>query len=299
AVGLGGAVSDHLDVSAHFAPIQLWFALIGAGLMLLTPPSRVRTATKWLAAIGAPLALLLIVPDLIRPETRAPAGATPDFTLIQYNILGGRNRALEASLDWVFAQGADVIVLEEATPRVRAGIARRTGYHLSCERTFRCQSLILTKAAPISSGLPPVTVGARVPAARATIRAPGGPITIVGAHYYWPIPAGLQQEQGRRLAAIVSAYPKSRLIVSGDFNSTPWSFTRRREDAAFGLERRTKSLFSWPTFMTSRRLEIPAPFLPIDHVYAGPGFRTVSVERGPRLGSDHYPVIVRLAFARP
>ena len=35
--------------------------------------------------------------------------------------------------------------------------------------------------------------------------------------------------------------------------------------------------------------------LPIDHVYAGPGWRTVSVQRGPKLGSDHYPVIVTLA----
>ena len=40
---------------------------------------------------------------------------------------------------------------------------------------------------------------------------------------------------------------------------------------------------------------LPFALLPIDHVSAGPGWRTVRVERGPLLGSDHYPVIVTLA----
>ena len=37
------------------------------------------------------------------------------------------------------------------------------------------------------------------------------------------------------------------------------------------------------------------PLLPIDHLYAGPGWATVSVRRGPPLGSDHYPLVVTLA----
>ena len=60
----------------------------------------------------------------------------------------------------------------------------------------------------------------------------------------------------------------------------------------FGLERRTKALFSWPAYLGAK---VPFPFLPIDHVYAGKAWRTVSVKRGPRLGSDHYPVFVTLA----
>lgn len=47
----------------------------------------------------------------------------------------------------------------------------------------------------------------------------------------------------------------------------------------------------------SPRFKPPTPFpmLPIDHVYAGKGWRAVSVTRGPRLGSDHYPMVVVLA----
>jgi endonuclease/exonuclease/phosphatase (EEP) superfamily protein YafD len=37
------------------------------------------------------------------------------------------------------------------------------------------------------------------------------------------------------------------------------------------------------------------PFLAIDHVYAGRDWATVKVERGPRVGSDHFPVVLTLA----
>jgi endonuclease/exonuclease/phosphatase (EEP) superfamily protein YafD len=87
------------------------------------------------------------------------------------------------------------------------------------------------------------------------------------------------------------------MIIAGDFNSTPWSFALRRQDRLFGIERRTRALATWPA--RTLRSEAPFPFLPIDHVYAGKGWRTVSMQRGPRLGSDHYPVIVVLQATDP
>ena len=66
------------------------------------------------------------------------------------------------------------------------------------------------------------------------------------------------------------------------------------------LIRRDRALFTWPAQQDSRLRWLGLfPILPIDHVYAGPGWATVKVERGPRLGSDHYPVIVTLAPVAP
>jgi endonuclease/exonuclease/phosphatase (EEP) superfamily protein YafD len=293
-----GRISDRLDVAAHFAPLQLWMVLAGAGLVLLTPKGGLRTTTTWIAAVGAPLALLLVWPELTRAETRTPASAPADLKLIQFNIWGGRNTDLGRTLDWLYAEDADVVVLQEVKPRVIEALVRRGGYHLTCERRHRCQTLILSKAAPLETGAPEVAEGAPVSTARATLPLHGGRFTVIGVHYTWPIPAGPQQAQGRRLAAMISQFPTDRLIVSGDFNSTPWSFSRRREDRAFGLERRTRMLFSWPAAAKPGRIASPLPFLPIDQVYAGSDWRTVSIERGPRLGSDHYPVVVRLALAK-
>jgi hypothetical protein len=43
----------------------------------------------------------------------------------------------------------------------------------------------------------------------------------------------------------------------------------------------------------------PAPVMAIDHVFAGQGWPSVDVRRGPRLGSDHYPVVVDVAGRPP
>lgn len=97
-------------------------------------------------------------------------------------------------------------------------------------------------------------------------------------------------ENSARLLQLMKDQPRERAILVGDFNSTPWSFARRREDAALGMERRTHALPTWPANGL-----FGLAFLPIDHVYAGSAWDTVSITRGPRLGSDHYPVVAVLA----
>ena len=79
-------------------------------------------------------------------------------------------------------------------------------------------------------------------------------------------------------------------------NSTPWSFTLRRQDGRLGLERRTRALFSWPVAPTYGWTP-PFPLLAIDQVYAGSDWKTVSVKAGPKQGSDHLPVTVVLRRA--
>jgi endonuclease/exonuclease/phosphatase (EEP) superfamily protein YafD len=129
----------------------------------------------------------------------------------------------------------------------------------------------------------------------ATVRHPNGAFTVAATHFGWPFPAGPQQAQSRRLVASLERFPHDTLILTGDFNSTPWSWSLRRQDKALGLERRTRALASWPSGAFSRVAHAPFPFLPIDHVYAGKAWKTVKVARGPVLGSDHRPVVVILS----
>jgi len=129
----------------------------------------------------------------------------------------------------------------------------------------------------------------------ATLRHPRDDFTVVGNHFVWPIPAGRWQAQSRLMARKIARFPRDSLIVTGDFNSTPWSWSLRRQDKALGLERRTRALASWPTGAFTRLASAPFPVLPIDHVYAGKAWKTVKVERGPSLGSDHRPVVAILA----
>lgn len=289
-VAQGGRISARADVLTHFAPFWLAGAVVVLAYAVLLAPRPLRTVFLTLGGVGVIAAAALILPELTRPMSpRAPADAPHQLKLIQFNAWA-ENADLEGSAKWLVDQDADIIVMEEATPVARDAVLKRRAYHVTCGD---CQVMIFSKLPALDSGTPRTALHApRPPVARGSFRDAGGDFIVVGTHYTWPTNGTLQQQQGKRLAWILQRYPKQAMIMTGDFNSTPWSFSRRREDRLFGMERRTRALFSWPVRLGA---EVPFPFLPIDHVYAGKDWRTVSIKRGPRLGSDHYPVIVTLA----
>ena len=294
----GGRFSDRLDVLAHFAPVFLAGAV--AALLFWLALGRRDRATPVFATIAIASAALLMGPELAAAasQKRVPAGG-PSLKIVQFN-LWGRNRDPEATAAWLVEEDPDVIVFEEGFARsggVARALAIRYPHSITCAEPRPCSTLILSKRAPVAGGgLDGSVSDANLVGAWATYQGRRGQFTVVGVHYTWPLPAGPQQQQTLRLAKVLDRFPKDSLVVSGDMNSTPWSFSLRRQDRLFGLERRTRALFSWPAAdFTDYSVPAPFPFLPIDQVYAGTAWKTVSVKRGPRLGSDHYPVVVELA----
>ena len=134
------------------------------------------------------------------------------------------------------------------------------------------------------------------PITRATLRDAHGEFTVIGRARRLADRSRTSRRRRRGSRPRSPRFPRERTIVTGDFNSDalvvpPPQVGRgvRRWRAATGRcspgRRHPASTCAW----------LAVPFLPIDHVYAGPGWATVSVTRGPKLGSDHYPVVAILA----
>lgn len=287
-----GRWSVVLDVAAHFAPIWFAFGALGLALSVATTRGPQRQRGVGLALIGMVASGALIAPELRAP---APSGQAsgPVLKLVQFNIWQA-NRDPQATLRWILAQNADVVVVEEAIGRaapIAQALMRAYPNWSSCEMPLPCSVMVFSR-------LPRLAAGDRdgPPTAWALYRWRDREVMVAGVHMFWPIPPGFQRFQMRRAAAFMSAQPQANAILAGDFNAAPWSFAVKRMDRTTGLERRTHGLMTWPAAPVSA-LNIPvlAPLLPIDQVYAGAGWRTVSVVRGPKLGSDHYPVVVTLA----
>jgi endonuclease/exonuclease/phosphatase (EEP) superfamily protein YafD len=273
----------------------VWFA---GSLLGFAAAWAFRGFDRWALAIAGAVGIVaaggLILPELLRNTgPKAVAGAPGQIKVVQFNVYF-RNANVDGVIRWLAREDPDIIVLEETMPPLRARLQAEGRWRSAC--TAGCEVMILSKAAPVSAGAPKSLIRSEGPLSRATYRDAYGEFTVLGVHYTWPTDPKIQQPQEARLAEAIGRYPRARTIVAGDFNSAPWSFARRRWDARFGLIRRDRALRTFPAPLPNRwRWLGLTPWLAIDHVYAGPGWATVSVRRGPRMGSDHYPVVVTLA----
>ncbi|THD82668.1 MAG: endonuclease [Phenylobacterium sp.] len=293
-----GRHSLQFDILAHFAPI--WLA--GAVVCALVAGLLLRGLSLWmilaLAGVGLVAAGSLMLPEFTRSTgPHAPAGHPGQLKIIQFNVWD-RDTDPTRTVDWIVAQRPDIVILEETTPAFRRLMEAKTGWRPACRD---CEVMIYSRLPPRPLPVPSLEGPSPGPLAHVAFDDALGSFPVVGVHYAWPTDADDQQKQETRLAAVLDTLPRDRAILAGDFNSTPWSYSRRRWDARFGLIRRDRALFSWPAGTSIwPHVTPPVPILAIDHVYAGPGWATVSVERGPKLGSDHYPVVAILApVARP
>ncbi|RAK52263.1 endonuclease [Phenylobacterium deserti] len=286
-----GRISLDWDVLAHFAPIWLAGAALGLVLGLLFR-GRLRLFIVGIGLLGVVAGAWLVAPEYLRDTgPKAAAGGSGELKIVSLNVYVS-NPAPEATADWILAQDPDVVILAEYRPEVRQRILERGGWNATC---IRCDSTVLTRL--------PIVATSRAkgdgPLVTATLRDARGEFTVVGMHNAWPTDVADQQRQEERIRRTLRRFPGERTILAGDFNSAPWSFSRQRWDRTFGLFRRDRAIFSWPAQPYKQLKWTAVPFLPIDHVYAGSGWATVSIKRGPRLTSDHYPLITVLAPLEP
>jgi endonuclease/exonuclease/phosphatase (EEP) superfamily protein YafD len=286
ALSLAGRACPQLDLYAHFAPLYVAAALVAVIL----------AGRAWRIRLGAGLALAaamaLIVPEYLRDAgPTAPADAPGQIRVIQFNA-EHRNNEVQRVARWLLAQDADIITVTEARHDLR-DILKREGWRTAGGHGYL---IIFVREGFTQMDRPHLSDHAKLTYVNATYATASGPMEAVTVHMRWPNDPGIRARL-RELESITARLPRERMVLTGDFNTTPWSAQMGRLDEGLGLSRRDRGVATWPAKVMGHRW--PLPFLPIDHVYAGPGWATVRVERGPWLGSDHYPLIVTLAPARP
>lgn len=306
-IGLLGAWIRWADVVNQFAP--LWLALAMFMLLVLAvrggPRGSRRAGAMLLFAVAVQGGLT--IPELlagVRAIPRSPRSG-PAFTVLTFNVWNdAADRA--GMIDRIAASGADVVTLQEALALEQAPSAKLAAaypYRATCDDWWGCEILILSKRpildhhytapAPTGPGGPLWAVWVT------TTASDGRPVSVLSTHFAWPIPPGFREAQVQQLSVSVQALGHASLIVTGDCNAGGSSFTLRDQDALLpSLTRRTRGVFSWPAIVDGTHWPAPFPFLAIDQLYATRDWRTLDVTRLPRSGSDHYPILVRLARDR-
>lgn len=282
-------VRPRLDLLAHFAPVSLAVALgcMAASVLVRLPGRR---ATLVASAVAIVASGVLVAPEISRSNgSEAPFDRAGEIKVVQINALR-TNADIARVADWLIAQDPDVVTVSEARHDLKAtSLIRRTGWSAAGAHG---SLMIFTREPYLKMDRPPLPVGSGLSFVNATYATSKGPVEIVTIHLDWPT-SRLVTGQVRDLEDVVGRLPRERMILTGDFNAAPWSAELRRLDTTLGLVRRDRAVATWPAQLSGRTWRVP--FLPIDHIYAGRGWATVKVERGPWLGSDHYPLVVTLA----
>lgn len=123
----------------------------------------------------------------------------------------------------------------------------------------------------------------------------GRPVTLVLTHLFPPVSPAGEQQRNHQLEAIAARRPdfNKTLILIGDLNTTSWStFFKNVIDKTdlydsrqgFGIQA------SWPTLF-------PLMLVPIDHCLVSTDITVLDRALGPNIGSDHYPLYVKLGFS--
>ena len=252
----------------------------------------------------------------------SPRMAAPPRTVVRvlvYNIHAGKDAEGVDNLERVAAivrrSGADIALLQEVDRNTRrsggvdqpAVLARLTGLHAAFGRTLDYQGgeygIAILSRWPISSdtliSLPvdppqPRSGGSYEPrgALRAEIVSPVGVIVAVNTHLDASADDRWRRQEIRSLLRIVdSARDRvgARVLVGGDFNSTPESFVQ--DTIRSGLLRDV-----WLSCGRGEGFTYPARsgVKRIDYVYVDRGVRCAGAEVLETDASDHRPLFVRL-----
>lgn len=282
--GFLGKVWWVLDLAASFRP-QLAGGLLACAVFLGLGRWR-RSAL--VVVLGAAVNLALVVPLYIGPERPLAS----DLRVLSFNLLSS-NRNYDEVISYVQNSGADLVVLHEGTRRWERALTEANLAYEITETRAPDDAFGTIVLAPPGSSVESFGFGLTDPRAVA-IELPDG-VSVLAIHPLSPHSTfrADQNQMQLQFASTWASSQDSAAIVVGDFNSSPWSYGFRQLVADTGLlnsERGFGLELSYPA------RAIPLFQIPIDHLLYSDDLAVVDRQLGPPLGSDHFPLVVDLAF---
>ena len=301
--GLFGSMVPELDLINHFQILLLPATILGLVVLAVVLRGSVRGAALVFGIAGLAASASIVVPEALAARRNLrPAPDEGTVRLMTHNLFG-MNYEMERVVAAIMAEDPDIIVLQEyfgeQATDLHPLLLAKYPFFVRCRGGKRA-NLGLYSRLPFSQldedACPNDAYGAERTAhilAEFTLEGDKS-FSVLTSHMDWPYPVARQQGELAQLAEVVGRI-QGPVILAGDFNSTPWSYTLRQFVAETGLHRQTLSLFTFPMrFYYFGAWRDTLPFLPLDHVLTR-GLNVHSVDTGGRTASDHLPVVVEFS----
>lgn len=280
--GRGGHIAWLLDLVVHW---QWLYTLALVPVVLLCGW---RDRRWWWLTVLAALPLWTATSRL-PPATGTQAQAPLRVASANVHL---RTSSPESLIAWIASAPVDVLVLLEVSPRYARALADWPDYpHRVVEPGEDPFGIAVLSRHPFAATR--LLRGSRgIASFEVDLETAQGCVVLRAVHPMPPISPEEKTARDHFLVAIAEALRDRGLpsLIVGDINATPWSPGFAALSAA-GWQRATGLTPTWP----SRGQGVVG--IPIDHILAGPQWRRIDSERGPDLGSDHYPVRATLMRA--
>ena len=235
-------------------------------------------------------------------RTPPPDPAVPALRVVTANLLS-RNRRVEDLGRQLIADGADVVLVQELTPRHAvglraAGLLEALPYHvLDPQPRFHGSGLL--SRWPIAESTVFDVYGLGM--AAATVQSPIGSVAVISVHVINPARTGMIPVWRAQLEWLAEHVGGSRIpvVLAGDFNATmdhrgiqvltAAGLVDAHDVAGRGLG------LTWPQRLHTGDGRWPAlPMMRLDHVFVTPTLGVRSVRDVRSTGSDHRRLVVDL-----
>ncbi len=297
-VGLGALARFVPDSGALSTPFRLIDSLapqiLGCGFLLA-----VLCAVLGARRIGGGIALLAVaaaahfVADHRALSLPVQPDLTPELRIVFFNALHENAAAADRIATALRAADPDVAIIAEADATYPALPRLSEHYQVLTPCAFEmCDFLVLARpevARWWQLTLNPVWEGRYVVTELAgRFHAPR---FIVGNHLVKPWFDGISGSEIGKLGAQYDWLPGD-VVVVGDFNAAPWTYSMRRLLERTGFRALRRPLSTWPA--NAGWLGVP-----IDQVLVHGGARVQKIARfGADLGSNHAGLVVDIAYVR-
>jgi endonuclease/exonuclease/phosphatase (EEP) superfamily protein YafD len=297
-LALFGFAVPELDLLNHAQILLLPAIAVGIVLVALLTRGKLRDAVLIYCFMGLAASAQVVIPEAFGGLQQRPVAAGATIRMMTHNLFGLNYRMDQVSRA-IFSEDPDIIVFQEYFGEQASGLhpllTQRYPYFVRCQGGKRA-NLGLYSRLPFDvaeDGQCPDNAYVTDRTAHILARfmsEDGKPFTVLTSHMDWPFPVARQHAQLAQLADVVSDID-GPLVLAGDFNSTPWSYTLRDFVADTGLVRETMNLLTYPMrWFYLRAWRDTLPFLPLDHVMTR-GLTVHKLHAGEPTASDHLPVV--------
>jgi len=217
------------------------------------------------------------------------------LNVLHANVLS-TNTDHEALFELVRAEKPDVVVLQEVSSQwlMALDTLRQDFPYSYAEARDGNFGIALFSRVPLISISHVDSPPTGYPTLVATLDLGSESLRLISTHPTIPLGQQLYTDRNEQLESIRTLLTghTGPLVLVGDLNTGMWDSNYRSLENETGL-RNARTGFgvipTWPTFM-------PFAMIPIDHVLVSDDVGVVEMRSGPRIGSDHLPLIVTLAL---